>query len=122
MGQMKILLMLTIFVTMHSQASDDCSVMSGFKDKKTLCWKESIKAEVSKDCLKIKCEALHVQVRFPKATAGREDSLAEACAKAGADMIVLGDQAQNESSYCEFEDGSLRDAPSVQLAIHNSLK
>lgn len=67
----------------------------------------------------MKCDAVKdVKARFPASEKYQRTNLsAMACTRAGAETIVLRDKDQNEMSFCEFEDKSLRDASSVELVL-----
>ncbi len=92
----------------------DCEERKGYTVSHTVCWSESIKAHVSKDCLTKKCDALTVKTGSPVKIEPGSNRTVAACTRTGAEVIVLRDEKGNEDSFCEFADGSLRSASSVE--------
>jgi hypothetical protein len=94
--------------------ASDCEVRKGYTVSHEICWYEEIKAHVSKDCLSGKCAALKIKnISTAKSEPGSNRTVS-ACTRAGAEVIVLKDPKGNEESFCEFSDGSLRSAASVE--------
>lgn len=94
----------------------DCESREGITVSKKICATPE-NLLLSADCFVRKCEALSPTDRFPASEYGKNNSTARACVRAGAEVIVLKDKDGNEASFCEFKDGSLRDAASMELSL-----
>lgn len=110
---MKLFLLIAFTLPSLTLASD-CEVRKGYTVSHTICWSESIKGHVSKNCLTRKCDALTFKLGPPVATVMGSNRTVSACTRAGAGVIVLRDEKGNEDSFCEFDDGSLRSAASME--------
>jgi hypothetical protein len=113
---MKFLLIFAFTFSSLAFASD-CEVRKGHTISRTICWSDVIKAHVSEDCLTQKCAALVLKIGSPVKAVPGSNRTVSACTQTGAGVIVLRDDQGNEESFCEYSDGSLRSASSVESSL-----
>jgi hypothetical protein len=116
---MRILLTTIAALSLFSlQTALACETYQGFTMSEEICWNDGLKSYISKRCAG-SCQALGpFKARVPATVPERRINTSTlACKRIGAEVVVLGDKNKNEMSFCLFEDGSLRDAASVELLI-----
>ncbi len=113
---MKLFILIALTLPSFTLAAD-CEVRTSYTSSHNLCWNETLDAWASRDCLSGKCEAMKIKARFPASVTIGANRTVDACTRTGAGAIVLRDKNGNEESFCEFSDGSLRSASSVESSL-----